>query len=112
MDPAIYSVAISYFIIGTLVGIASTVFLFQPSMEYLHQLTLENKMLKEEIEELRDEAYNMRIVKDVVDKLYEEEEEEEEVVANLPPPPPAIRSCQRCLSNENHDMNVSPVFTP
>ncbi len=114
MDPAILSVAISHFIFGTLVGIASTVFLVQPSMEHLRQLTVENNMLKEDIDHLQDEAERMKAVRDLVDRLYdaddEEDEEEEEVVPTLPPPPPAVRCYHRVVSNESYTM--SPVFTP
>lgn len=114
MDPAIYSVAISYFVFGTLVGIASTVFLLQPTLTGVQQLKDENYMLTQEIEDLQAEAETMRAVRDLVDRAYygddEAEDEEEEVVPNLPPPPPIVRCRGTCLSDTVY--YVSPVFTP
>jgi hypothetical protein len=112
MDPAILSVAISYFMLGTGVGIAYTLFLAQPSMARLQYLEVENQELNEEIEDLQKEAERMKAVRDLVDRLYEADDEceEEEVVPTLPPPPPAVRCYHRLVSNESYTM--SPVFTP
>ena len=124
MDPAIYSVAMTYLLLGLITGVAFSAFLgfnrktnkFERVLEdaidklfnkdlQIDELHKQISELNNEIEKLRRDAETVQDIRNLIDRLHDTEyeyeswdEEEEEVQPNLPPPPPAIRSSHRCES--------------